>query len=400
MSNTFFSKSINNKYDFSMAPLILPADKPIIKKTNKYKVSDIVAFKRSEKLIAHRLIYISPDRSYFITKGDSNHKSDGKISSDNILGVIEKIERGKEFIALKHLYLSQSSTYLKELLKLINKFKKAKIEFVILKGLPIHLHLDGKVPRRLYLDVDILIKKNYYKKVNTVLNKLRFEASKSTLFGKPIKNPSQISFVKKTKPFYTIIDLHLEPAIGFTKLPHLNELISQLKPFTQHLLINTKKVDLEKTGFPILKNEILFVYLLLHLFHHNFKGAHRMELIDNMVRKQKINWDKVEKIVRKYHFENLIYPAVIILIRYYQTPFPNTFIKRVTPSPLVNFVSKLTTQLISPFDSGSRAQEGIKRLILLLLLSPVPATKKVKLLTRKEVKDYFLPTIKSFLRSS
>ena len=381
----------------SMAPLILPSDKIVITKASFLKVNDIVVFKKKERLIAHRLIYIPPAKDFFVTKGDNNLKSDGRIKPSQILGKVNSIKRNGETIKLSHLYLSQSSAYLEELTKISKVLGQKRIPYIFLKGLPLHLHLGQTFPKRLYLDADILINKTDLTQVDKILADLGFKKQKHILFDKKIKGSTQISYLKETNPFPVIIDLHLEPAIGFTKLKSINKLLPSTKQFTQHLFKNVQKINLNKRSFPILNTETLILYLFLHLYHHNFHGAHRLEFMDAIIRNQKINWGKVATTTQKFKFTNFVLPGVSILRRYYKTPFPATFLKTITPFSTQRLVVKVIANLISPFNSGTRAQEGAKRAILLFLLSPSSLTLKVKTLFHKEVRSYFLPTIKSFV---
>jgi hypothetical protein len=379
-----------------MMPLILPKDKPIIKKGRSYKTNDIVAFQKRDNLITHRIIYISPSNEHLITKGDNNLKSDGKNKPRQILGKVENIKRDNKTLTLSHIYLSQSSAYLKELEKIAGEFSQNKIPYIILKGLPLHLHFGKKPPQRLYLDTDILIKKTYFSKADKTLSRLGFKKQKHVLFGKKIKYPTQISYIKTTKPFPVVIDLHLEPSIGFTKIKNLNSLLPSTRAYTQHLFENIQLVKVNENKFPILTTKALLVYLLLHLYHHNFQGAHRMEFINNLVRNQKIDWGQIERTMRKFKFENFIFPGILILERYYEISIPKKQLSAATPSFGPRLTSYIVTKFVNPFNTGSRACEGAKRFILLLLLSPSSASQKIKVLLEKETRNYFLSTIKSF----
>ncbi len=381
----------------SMAPLILPSDKIVITKASSLKVNDIVVFKKEERLIAHRLIYIPPAKDFFVTKGDNSLKSDGKIKPSQILGKVNSVKRNGETIKLSHIYLSQSSAYLEELTKISKVLSQKRIPYIFLKGLPLHLHLGQTFPKRLYLDADILINKTDLTRVDKILVDFGFKKQKHTLFDKKIEGSTQISYLKKTNPFPVIIDLHLEPAIGFTKLKSINKLLPSTKQFTQHLFKTVQEIKLNKRNFPILNTETLILYLFLHLYHHNFHGAHRLEFMDAIVRNQKIDWGKVATTTQKFKFTNFVLPGVFILRQHYKTPLPATFLKAITLFPTQRLVAKVIANFISPFNSGTKAQEGAKRAILLFLLSPSSLTLKAKTLFHKEVRSYFLPTIKSFV---
>ena len=70
----------------SMANTLKTNDYFLIRKTNNYKVGDIVTFKREDRLVTHRIIRIDGDK--IITKGDSNFKEDESITIDRIVGKV------------------------------------------------------------------------------------------------------------------------------------------------------------------------------------------------------------------------------------------------------------------------------------------------------------------------
>src|SRR4030042_6914962 len=320
----------------SMAPLILPTDKPFIKKGRSYKVNDVVAFRREEKVIVHRVIYI-PDEANYITKGDNNLKSDGILNKNEILGKVEKVLRNGRMIALSHVYLSQSLTYLTELGLLNKRLKKSDIDYVLLKGLPIQLIYSGKIPKRLYFDADILVRLHDFPQIGKIFKQLGYEAIEPTLLHKPVNKYSQISFVKKVKPYAVIIDVHFAPAIGFTKALRFNKLIPSIAVYGRELFSNAKAVKVGNNRFPILIKEDLLLYLLLHLFHHNFQGIHRMELIANVIGQDKPDMDIVLNRARRYGYEYIIYPSVLVFNKF----FGGLSLPKEARIPLFKILNKL-----------------------------------------------------------
>jgi len=382
-----------------MLPLIAPGDKIVVEKSSSYKTDDVVVFYKNGKLIAHRLIYKNPRGRFLITKGDNNLKADGKIKENQILGKVNKIKRKGRTINLSHIYLTQSSTYFSELRKVVDKLSEINIDFIILKGLPVHIFVSNSPPKRIYLDADILIKKKDFIKTKKVLEKLGFYPYKSELFGKKIKKATQITLVKKTEPFPTAIDLHLEPAIGFTRLKEPNLLLPPLKPFTEYLFSNIQKVSQNKTSFPVLKESALMLYLLAHLYHHNFQGAHRLQLISELSKNKKINWQEVSEKTKKYGLKNYLYPTLLILKKYYPSSVSQKDLNKFRPKISKMFFAKTVPLLVNPFNEGGRSIEAIKRLVFLFLFSGAPLTKRLKIVFGKRIRSYYFPTIKSLFPS-
>jgi hypothetical protein len=383
-----------------MFPLLASDDGVYIQKASNYEIDDIVVFKKKGRLIAHRLVYVKRKGKSFITKGDNNPKADPKISADKILGKIDKIRRGKELVLIDHLYLAQSSLYLTQIKKLNRAMVNEKIRYILLKGLPLHLFYAKTPPKRLYLDADILIRTADFEKVKKVLIKLGFKTASPVLFGKKIKEFSQISFVNNTRPFPVVIDVHLEPAVGFTKVLSLNRLIPNLTSYHLHLFRNTKMAKVEKTDFPILNPENLLLYLLLHLFHHNFQGTHRMELIDAVIRKKDINWRLFTNTANNFAYGNFIYPGISLLQKYYATPLPSKLNPKLRVLASTKLLTLFLTYLHSPFNEGAANQQRAKRFLFLMFLSGVGWPTKTNVLLSKDSLDYFSKVIKfSFFKS-
>ena len=77
----------------SMSPTINKGDMVVVKKTNDYKLTDIVTYIPKDgvkETITHRIIRYSEDREdYFIVKGDFNdHEDKDPISVDQIVGEV------------------------------------------------------------------------------------------------------------------------------------------------------------------------------------------------------------------------------------------------------------------------------------------------------------------------
>jgi len=397
MKGTLNGKNPDNSLcakDMSMSPLILPKDKSLVKKSSKYSINDIAVFKKDEKLIAHRVVFISPSDNFLITKGDNNLQSDGKITIDQILGKVEVIKRGKEKIRLSHFYLTQSSVYLRELQLVEKALVRHRLDHIILKGLPLHLFFENRPPKRLYFDVDILVKKSDFVKTKQLLKELGFQEMRSTLFGKKISKATQISFSKPAKDYFVVIDLHKEPAIGLTKATKANELL-RISALTNYLFRHKRTIKIDKNAYQILNNEALIIYLLVHFFHHNFKGAHRMTFIDSLIRNNKINWNEVKKTINSLYLKGIVYPGLLFLQKYYETPFPERFVKAIEPGLFTIILSKTILFASSPFDSSGREIEGVKRFIYLLFFSSAKFMKKLKILLSKETFAYFFLTTSS-----
>lgn len=379
-----------------MVPLLKPSDDVIISPSSSFNINDLVVFKDGKRLICHRLIYISPDGKKIITRGDNNLKIDppGKLS--DLVGKVEQIKRGGKLVQIRHLYLSQSVNYLHELSLLTRSLNKNKIRSVLLKGLPLHLFLEGSYPKRLYLDADLLISPTDKKVCRKALTRQGFfETDSQELKRDGYK--SQLTFVKKSQPFPVVIDLHLEPAIGFTRIAKINELLPRREKINHFFWNNTRLIKINRFALRALKAEALFIYLCLHLFHHNFEEPYRYDLLMAVAQRQGINWNKTARLINSLSLNNFIYPVILNLKKYYRPSLPASFVKKIKPTICMAGLIRSLGVSFSPHVRGNRYQEALKRYLLLLILSPVGLTTKIKTIFSPEVVSYYFLAIKSLL---
>ena len=78
----------------SMTGSINQGDMVIIKKTNDYKVNDVITYVEAEGAtpVTHRIVYYDQDTGAYITKGDANYTSDPyPVTQEQIAGKVVSI---------------------------------------------------------------------------------------------------------------------------------------------------------------------------------------------------------------------------------------------------------------------------------------------------------------------
>jgi signal peptidase I len=376
----------------SMLPILRENDIIYFKKISfsKIKVNDLIIFKNKKKLITHRVIYKT--KKYLITKGDNNPNSDGKIYPKKILGRVYQVKRNGQIFKPETLYLIQSTHYFSEIVKIKNEFDKEKINYVFLKGLPLHLYFEGTHPKRLYADCDVLIDKKDFQKVEEILFSFGYQKADTSLSSfqkklqdKQVENP----YFKTINGFTVVFDLHLEVVFMMTQLGKLEALYPQklIDDLTEEFLKTKRKIKINNEKFLILNTCYLILYLSLHLFHHNFTGAFRYDFLDKVIKKTtraKEILKRVQDDIYKYRLENFVFPVFFLLKKYYQTPFFINFLKEI------QLVNPLTRKLINKskiniFNDDPRFRAGIKRFLYLFIFSPSPFWKKILIFFNPQV---------------
>ncbi|VVA43776.1 conserved hypothetical protein [Candidatus Roizmanbacteria bacterium] len=380
----------------SMEPFLYDGDLVYFEKvkTKQININDILLIKKGQFFI-HRVIYKN-DR-YFITKGDHNLLSDGRIRPNQVLGKLNKIKRGGNFFKPEDIYSVQSSFYLKEIIRIKKLFEKNKVEYVILKGLPLHFFFEGTHPKRFYADCDILIDKEFFLQVEKILLSQGYKAVDFSLSQqhRSIRSKlSEHSYQKIIQGFPINFDIHLKAVFMMTQLGHLEALYPQklIDQLSDEFIKTKKVVKINNEPFFILNSKFLILYLALHLFHHNFHGAFRYQFLDKVIRtdldsrlrgNDKVSgWKIITQKITEYHLENFVYSVFLLLKKYYKTPLPRSFI--LTMKQWNNETMNRYSQ-INIFDSEPRILSGINRFRNLFFLSPNHLWRKILVFLNPEV---------------
>lgn len=362
-------KGTFNTTGISMLPLIGPKDKLSFNaiQFSKIKINDLLLFRKNNELIVHRVIYKT--KRFLITKGDNNLKSDGKVYSRQVLGRVKKIKRSGQVLVPETMYLLQSGHYLQEINRLNRAFTKANLNFVFLKGLPLYLYYQKSHPQRFYADCDVLIKSKELGKAKKILQRYGYTQAKKTLvpfLTKISKYEPELVFYKTINGFTVTFDLHQELVFQMTELGRLNWLYpqSQLTRFTNEALATKRLVSLNNQKYPILSPEFLIIYLGLHLFHHNYRGAFRYQFWQQVLHKEatrpSFSWTKTAKLMQAYQLKNYLTPAFVLLKKYYPIKLP-IWLTKGNKTPKVDI-----------FSEKGRINSGLTRFWLLFYFSPRP----------------------------
>lgn len=384
-----------------MFPYLIEGDIIFPKKTHfsRLHVNDFITFRRDHQLVTHRIIYIPPlATSWLFTKGDTNLKRDKKVYKKHIIGKVTEVKRNNSLLDPTQVYFFQSSLYFQELKKITTLFTSKKIQFIFLKGLPLHLYYEKSFPKRLYADCDILIATAQIPKAIELLEMRGY--TEDTL----ARAANEVSYYKSLGGFRIILDIHTDAV--FLSLHSLGENTllypkTLLRTFTQTCLNQKRLITIDNVPFPILTLPYLLVYLLLHLFHHNYKGYYRYELINSILQSQKkIPYSEVIQIIKSQKIEGYIYPVFIFLQTYYGHTFPKGFLAKIHPSR-----EKMTfiTRMIRSYDIFSedyKSIEGTKKFLNVLILSPRPIFIKLGIFTQLQLWKLLVRTIILYLRRS
>ena len=356
----------------SMAPIFVNNDILYYKQVafKNIKTNDIVIVKKNSKYFTHRVIYIC--NSYIVTKGDNNFHTDGKVYPRQVIGRVYRIKRNKDYFAPKDLYRTQSLFYFNEINKVAGALEQGKIPFLFLKGLPLYLYYTNKNPQRLYSDCDILVRPGDFPKTKEILEAAGYFHIETT----PIKFSRggirpEYAFYKKIHGFPVLFDVHTEPVFLMAKVPTENLYPNKyIDAMTAEYLDDCRIIALDGQNYPLLSPVHLIVYLALHFFHHNYRGAYRLSLLNLVIheelkgKKQKeidALWDGIVSHITAYKLQNIAYPCFAFLHKYYHTPIPDSLFTDLKPEGYAAWYIAKKVLTIDPFTDQTTIESGIER---------------------------------------
>jgi len=345
-------------------------------KFKNIKVEDILLIKTGGRTVVRQVVYSLNEK--VITKGDEDKAYLTK--PGEIIGRIVKYQRGSQTIYPQRAYLIQSTLYLAEIAKIAKVFTKAKIAYVFVKGLPLHLYYEKTHPKRIYQDCDLLVSgKEVRTRVHQLLNQRGYVLRGSSendysTNAENITRAPEVVYYKRIRGFPVVLDIHFEAVFMMIQLRELEsfypkKLVSEL---TTKLLNDSIIVTIGNERLRILPRSLLILYLALHLFHHNYRGAFRFQFIHNLIESkatQPTDFAQLWKLIQHFKLENFFSPVFFLLQKHYRTSFPKNFLKKFGNN--LSWRNRLLgLETLNIFSYESRFVSGIHRFLLLFLLSP------------------------------
>lgn len=372
----------------SMAPIFVNNDILYYKRVafRNIKTNDIVIVAKNHQYFTHRVIYTS--EKYIVTKGDNNIHTDGKIYPRQVVGRVYRIKRKSDYFAPKDLYRTQSLFYFNEINGITKKLSSQDIPFLFLKGLPLYLYYTNNNPQRLYADCDILVRPDDFSKTKKILEKAGYFHIETTpiKFSRKGIRP-EYAFYKKIHGFPVIFDVHTEPVFLMAKVPTENLYPrTNIDAMTEEYLNECRTINLDCHTYPLLSPIHLIIYLTLHFFHHNYRGAYRLSLLHLVIheelkgKKQKeidALWDGINSHIKRFDLQNIVYPCFIFLRNYYHTAIPDRILDEITPKGYAGVYIKKQVLAIDPFSDQTTVESGIERFMSVFILTSSPIYKKV-----------------------
>ncbi len=384
---SFFMRARGN----SMYPLLQDGDyiEYIYSPFKNIRLSDLILVYADDILMTHRVIY--KKSTSCITRGDNNPTADTLVQKGRVLAKVIRFRRKGAWHNIQDVYLTQSIIYLQEIQKLEILLRINKLPHVFLKGVLVSLLYEGSIPKRIYADCDILIKRNDARKIEYVFKHLGYKLlGRTPLFNKANiqSNQPEVSFMKMVGRTPVVFDVHFEPVFLMTQLGGMGLLFpkDKLLELGESIISNGKCATIQGFSYTVCSAADQILYLALHIFHHNFTDSIRYQLLDAVIRKSasKKTWKHISDSIRKYRLEGYTYLVFALLKQYFHTPIPFSFFSSIEPQKTKKIVLSRCMKHVDIFNRDTRMKAGIERFILIFLLSPEPVWKKTLLFFHKD----------------
>lgn len=385
----------------SMYPLLQDGDvveyEPVCFKD--ISLNDIILIHVDHILMTHRVIYKM--KHACITRGDNNTTADIPVKSSHILGRALRFKRNNSWYKLQDTYTAQSAFYLNEIQKLETSLQFINVPHVFLKGVLISLRYLDAIPKRIYADCDVLLNREDCKKMEKAFKVMGYKLRKPHLtfdYNHEKQSKPEINYAKKIDGLLVVFDVHFEPVFLMTQLDGMKFLYpkTKLMKLGAELIGKSRQYNIGGLNYPICSTANQFLYLALHIFHHNYTDSTRYQFLDVIIRKHctKKIWREIQTTIHKYELEGYLYLVFVLLKKHFKTPIPKEFMMKITPSWFKKIVSTYYSNHINIFNIDTQLKAGIGRFILVFLLSPNPIWKKIFLLFYPDTINALLTVIK------
>lgn len=229
-------------------------------------------------------------------------------------------------------------------IKVARSFRRAGIEFVVMKTLP-QEHMLFRSPIKIAGDLDILLPVSSVKLAGGILTKLGYECFwnhektiKNTAIGQDFYLPLSEHIFKKGN---TTVELH-------TAVVNSSSFASRIlsdynnRRLTQELFNKKKRGLYHGAPIHIFTPTSLFVSLFIHLlYQHNLQSVIRYYELYSVVRSynKSIRWTEVLRLIQAYHLTPFYYWFVCL----FNDLFPNSF-----PIDILQSAKKIKTSFRLP----------------------------------------------------
>lgn len=218
-------------------------------------------------------------------------------------------------------------------------FTDRGLPFVILKGEALSKAFYPQEGLRPYGDIDLLIRPEAYESAKAILMSLGFRLRQAVNEAEKLRFFGEIEF-KKEDPVALTVDLHWDTLMTSWQP---QSLLSDHETWA-----SLDQVCLGSHAIPILRGEVLLIYLCVHFaFHHAFDGLILLCDLFLVLRRdaEKTDWDRLIAMANRCQCRHALYWSLYFTKLLMAAPVPDSILDRLRPNVLIRALMP-TTQLL------------------------------------------------------
>ncbi len=218
------------------------------------------------------------------------------------LAVPKRFEQ--RLVRYKDYSIANSMLMLMEFTELCKLFWKHSVKFVLLKGYSVNHYRKINLLKRPMQDIDLLIDSNDSKKIRTEMIRKGYSVDRHPHYH-------HFDCRKKIGNWTILVEVHDRLFFG-----HHGFKAS----------FKTKTIEIKDDKIDILKLEDQIIYSCIHLMGHSFAGGLRtLYELNEMLRKQKINWSALYEKCTKTNTNQLVYYCLVLCETFFRCSLPEDF---------------------------------------------------------------------------
>jgi hypothetical protein len=207
-----------------------------------------------------------------------------------------------------------------ELQRLAQAFRARKIDFIVLKGLPLARELYSGIANRSSSDIDLLINQKDTLRAFDCLFDLGYQ-TKVTLPKKAFTSGSGLMAQLRYFSAKDVTFLLRDKGVPVELHWRLSSCHSSF-PIAAEDVLGDKRID--EAGMPVMNKELLVLYLCFHGAAHCWQRLHWLCDIAILFSRQDIDWDKVLAESRRLNVIHVLGMAVVLVREILRMPVPST----------------------------------------------------------------------------
>lgn len=219
--------------------------------------------------------------------------------------------------------LQRSMAQLSGLIKIKKLFDAEKIDFIVLKGLPLSMLLYGDYTVRQCCDIDIFISPEDALRAHRLLQDLGYTPLLFDPFNRT--NPTNSAEMLVTQLQWKDVDYyHQEESLALDCHWRLIKHPGHMNGSFNFFLERSQRIKLGSESFKILNREDLLIHLCLHGISHHFEKLGWLvdidKLLDQMDGYSSVDWKRVIKLAQSFYALS----SVLIAFRWREILFNKT----------------------------------------------------------------------------